>query len=172
KDRLEVSQVVGGQHHLERRDVLLEVLDPRRARDRDDVLALREHPCKRDLSGGAVPRGRDLLDPLDKLQVLLEILALEAWVVATEIALLEIIDGVEPPRKKPAAERAVRDEADAELANRRQDRVLDVAAPERVLGLQGGNRVDRVRPANRFGTSLRQAEVAHLPLLDQLRHGT
>ena len=32
--------------------------------------------------------------------------------------------------------------------------------------------MDRVRPANRFGTSLRQAEVAHLPLLDQLRHGT
>ncbi len=52
----------------------------------------------------------------------------------------------------------------------RQDLVLGIAAPERVLGLQRGDRVDRVGAADRLRRRLGEAEVAHLALLDQLGH--
>ena len=78
---------------------------------------------------------------------------------------------MDPAREEAAAERAVGDEADPELSDRRQDLVLDVAGPERVLALQGGDRVDGVRAADRLGGRLREAEVANLPLLDELGHG-
>jgi hypothetical protein len=77
---------------------------------------------------------------------------------------------MDPAREKAAAERAVGDEADPELADRRQDLVLDVASPERVLALQGRDRVDGVRAADRLRGRLRETEIADLPLLDELGH--
>ena len=64
--------------------------------------------------------------------------------------------------EEAAAERAVGDEADAELAHGRQHAVLRVARPQRVLGLQRRDRVDGVRAADRLRRRLGQAEVAHL----------
>ena len=52
----------------------------------------------------------------------------------------------------------------------RQDLRLDVARPERVLGLQRCDRLNRVRAAQRGGRSLAQAKVARLALAHQLRH--
>src|SRR3712207_8854852 len=54
---------------------------------------------------------------------------------------------------------AVGDEADAERADGRQELRLGVAAPERVLGLQRGDRVDGVRAADRRRRRLREPEV-------------
>ena len=57
--------------------------------------------------------------------------------------------------EEAAPERAVGDEADAELAHGGEDLVLGIPAPERVLGLQGGDGMDRVRPADRGRRGLR-----------------
>ena len=43
-------------------------------------------------------------------------------------------------------------------------------AEQRVLGLQGGDRVDRDGTPHGVGRRLGQSEVAHLPLGDQLGH--
>jgi hypothetical protein len=51
RGRLEPLEVAGGQHYVGRDGVLFEALDPLRARDRDDVRALREQPGQRQLSG-------------------------------------------------------------------------------------------------------------------------
>src|SRR3712207_8728477 len=53
-------------------------------------------------------------------------------------------------------------EPDPQLTARREDLRLDVARPQRVLGLQRGDRVRVVRAAQRLGARLAQAEVADL----------
>ena len=52
----------------------------------------------------------------------------------------------------------------------RQDLGLHVPRPQRVLGLQRGDRVDGVRPADGVGRRLGQPEVADLARGDQLGH--
>ena len=74
------------------------------------------------------------------------------------------------PVRKPRPERRVGDEADAELAARRQDLVGGVARPQRVLGLQRGDRVHGAGAAQRLGARLGQPEVADLALLHELGH--
>ena len=59
--------------------------------NRDDILALREHPGERELRGRAALLLRHRLDLPDQLEVLLEILALEARMVLAEIVLREIV---------------------------------------------------------------------------------
>jgi len=56
--------------------------------------------------------------------------------------------------EESAAERTIGDETDPQLAHGRQDLVLDVAAPQRVFRLEGGNRVNRVRAPHRLGGRL------------------
>ena len=72
------------------------------------------------------------------------------------------------PGEEAAAERGVGDEADAELAQRRQHLVLDVAAEQRVLALDRGDGVDGVRAPDRVGRRLAEPDVADLALLHQL----
>ncbi len=68
----------------------------------DDVVALGEHPGERELAGGDALLGGDLLDPLDQLQVALEVLALEARVDAAEVVLGQVVDASwKRPVRKP-----------------------------------------------------------------------
>ena len=71
---------------------------------------------------------------------------------------------VDLPGQEALAERAERHEADPELLERRQDRVLGLAPPERVLALQRGDGLDGVRAADRLHARLGEAEVLDLAL--------
>jgi hypothetical protein len=64
----------------------------------------------------------------------------------------------------------VGNDADAQLAGDGQDLVLDVAATQRPLRLQGADRMDCAGAAQRLGVGLREPEVAHLALGDELGH--
>ena len=76
------------------------------------------------------------------------------------------------PDRKPRPSGRVGDEADAQLADRVEDPVLlDVAGPQRPLGLHRGDRVHGVRPADRRGRGLGDAEVADLAGRDDLGQG-
>ena len=74
------------------------------------------------------------------------------------------------PGEEPGTERSVRHEADPQLPERRQHPVLEVPAPDRVLALQGGDRIDRLGAPHRRDGGFRETEVADLPGPDQLRH--
>ena len=100
--------------------------------------------------------------------VALGVLAAEARLGAPPVVGVELVGRAEAAGEEAAAERGVGDEADAELAQRRQHLVLDVAAEERVLALDGGHRVHRVRGADRLRRRLAEPVVADLALLHQL----
>ena len=83
---------------------------------------------------------------------------------------VELVRRAEATREEAPAERRVRDQADAELAQGREDLVLDMPGPQRVLGLDRRDRMDRVGPADRLGARLRESEVADLAGRDELGH--
>src|SRR5206468_7270669 len=84
----------------------------------------------------------------------------------------EVLETLHLAGEEAAPERAVGHEADAQLAARLEDAAspLGVAAPQRILALHGGDRVHRVRAAQRVGRAFGEAEVAHLARLHELRH--
>src|SRR5437762_8945181 len=101
-----------------------------RARNRHDVVALRQHPRQCELGRGAFVLRGDLLDLSDELEILPEILTLKARVLSPEVIGGEIFDTLDLPGEKPAAKRAVGDEADAEHPERVEQAVFGVAGPE------------------------------------------
>src|SRR6266545_2844691 len=126
---LDAAQLAGGEFDVHGGDVLLEVADVLGARDRDDVVALVEHPGKGELCRADALLARDLVYARDEL---------------------EIVHRADPPREEAASERAIGDEADSELTHSGEDLVLGIAAPKRVLGLERSDRVNGVGPANRL----------------------
>ena len=123
-------------------DVLFEVRAPRRPGDRHEFPALREYPGERELRGSAALLRRELLDVPDQREVLFEVRALEARGVAPPVVGSQVLEALDSPRQEAAPEWAVGDEGDAELATNRDDFVLRLAAPQRILSLQGRDRVD------------------------------
>jgi hypothetical protein len=75
--------------------------------------SLRQHPCERELAGrGALLLG-DRAHALDELEVALEVVAVEARVLAAEVAAVEVVGLLEAAGVEPAPQRAVGHEADA-----------------------------------------------------------
>ena len=74
------------------------------------------------------------------------------------------------PGEEALAQRAEGNEADPELLERRQHLLFGPPPPQRVLALDRGDRLDRVRAADRLHSGLGQAEVPDLALLDQILH--
>ena len=73
------------------------------------------------------------------------------------------------PGQEALSQRPPRNEADAKLLTRLKHAVVFHASfDERVFGLDGGNRLNRVRAANGLRARLREAEVQNLPGLDQI----
>ncbi len=94
----------------------------------------------------------------------------EAGPAAPEVVLVELLGRLEAAGQEPAPERRVGDEADPELAAGGENLRLGVAGPERVLGLDRGDRVHVVSPADRLRRGLAEPDVEHLAVGDQLRH--
>ncbi len=116
---------------------------------------------------------RDLANALHQLEIPLKILALKAGRGATVISLLEIFETSDLAGEKSAPERTEGHEADPQLAACLQHFVFRVARPKRILGLDCGDRMNRVRAANGGGACFGQSEIANLarlaPTLPSLR---
>src|SRR6185436_8788234 len=97
--------------------------------------------------------------------------ALESRMVLPKVVLDEV--GVRPEAscQEPAPQRAIRDEPDPELAHGREDLLLRIARPERVLTLHRRDRMCRMGATDGARGRLRQSEEAHLARLDELAHG-
>ena len=113
----------------------------------------------------------DLAHPFRQLQVSLEVLLREAWEAgAPGVVLGHVLDAPPTSGEEAAPERAVGDEAYAQLAHGRQDLVLHVAGKERVLRLQGADGVHGVGLPDGLWPRLGEPEVADLAGLDELLH--
>ena len=84
-------------------------------------------------------------------------------------------------REESLAQRTEGNEADPEFLECRQHFLFRISRPQRVLALDGGDRLDRVSATNRLRSGLRKAEVLDLapgsgplplpPLLRSVRSG-
>ena len=131
---------------------------------------LRQHPGQRHLAGRAPWASAMSRTTSTDARLASNASSCEAGVAAAHVALGEVVERGDPAGEQAAAERAERHDADAELAAGRHDLVLDVAAPQRPLALQRGDRVDGGGAADRVDRRLRQPEVADLARGDQLGH--
>ncbi len=144
---------------------------PLGAGDGDDVLALGQQPGQRQLGGGAALGLGGFDQRPDQGGVGLQGAVVEARMVPAPVAFRQVPGTGDGAGQHPPAQRRIGHEADPQLAADRQDVVLDEAAPQGIFGLQGGDGMHRVGPAEGVDAGLRQAEEAHLALLDQPFHG-
>src|SRR5690606_36429466 len=142
----------------------------RSARYRHDAVLPSEHPRERELCGSAALVRGDLANRVDELEIASKVLALEARVLAAPVIGCEIVDAANRAREEATAEGTVGDEADTELRAERQQLVLRVAAPQRILGLKSADGVHRVRAADRGRRRFGQAEVAYLAFTHEIGH--
>ena len=75
---------------------------------------------------------------------------------------------VDNPGEEALAERAVGDEPDAELFAGGEDPLFRPAPPQRVLALDGGDRLHGIRLADGYCGCFGHAEVAHLVFGDRV----
>src|SRR4051812_18337761 len=168
KGVLDLPQVIRRQLDLGGGDVLPKAVEFGGSGDRDDPRLLSEDPRKGDLRRRRALPLSGVLEEFDKGEVRLACLLVgeagdgAAEVVASDLRLLADCAGEEA-----LAERAERDEADAKLFERRQDRLLGLAPPERILRLEGRHRLHRVRAADVLDARLRHAEVLDLSFVDE-----
>jgi hypothetical protein len=111
---VDLGQVVSGELHVGGAEVLLEPLDPPGAGNRHDPRLLGEQPGERDLGPGAVLGGGDAGEQVDDCLVGGPRLSREPRQVGADVALAEGRGGVDAAGEEAAAERAERDQADAE----------------------------------------------------------
>src|SRR5262249_10887358 len=163
----EPLDVLRAELHADRTEVLVEPVATLGARDRHDIAALREQPGEHQLAGRAALLARELLYFFHELDVALEILFLEPWMLAATVVDGNVGDLVHLAGEEATAERRVGDERDPELAQRRY-RLLGLDAVEqRELHLHGRDRMHAVRAPDRGRRRLREAEETNLAGLDQ-----
>src|SRR4030095_2527590 len=100
-------------------------------------------------------------------KIAVEIFGQEARTVAAVVGRLLAHARRPMPADQSARQDAVGSDCYAELAAGRQNLRLDAARDQRVLDLQIDDRVHRVRTPDRRGADLREADVAHVSLLDE-----
>ena len=152
--------------------VLLDAGDSFGAGNRGNVVTLGEQPGQRDLRRRGTHFRGNGLDLVDDAQIALEVLAREARVGLAPVVVRELLGRTDIAGEKAVAERRVGNESDAQLAQQRQQFGFRVTGPQRVLGLQRGDRMHRVGAADRGGASLGQADVADLAFCDKISEGT
>src|SRR5262249_19149368 len=152
-------------------EVLLETVELRRARDRNDPRLLGEEPRERDLGGRGLLLAADPPEEIDHGLIRLAIFRSESRQGIAKIGFVERGLLVELAGKASSSERAESNEANAEPLQRRQDLGFGPAEPEGVFALQRSARLDRVGAADGVRTRLREPEVPHLALRDEVFDG-
>src|ERR1700754_1197875 len=114
----------------------------RRAGDRNNPGLLRQKPRERYLCGRRSLLLRYLAEQIDHGLIRLACLGREAWDDVAKVRAVERRVLVNLPREEALAERAERNEADAEFFERRQDFLFRLSPPQRVFALKRRNGLD------------------------------
>ena len=138
----EFLQVPGGQFNCQGRHVLFQIRAPLGSGNGHHVLTLCQDPRQRQLRRFAsLSLGHGFEVP-DDGQVLLEGLPLEPRAVPPPVVVGQVVDFPDRAGEEATAKRALGHEADAQLPAGGEDFHFHVPAPQRVLRLQGGDRMD------------------------------
>ena len=121
---------------FDRADIFFQIFSALGSGNRNNVVALREHPRERELRGRAFLFAGDLFDATHQIEILLEVFSLKARRVTAIIVGCEVFEFLKLPGQKSAAEWAIGDETNAEFAAGGQNFVFGIARPERIFGLQ------------------------------------
>ncbi len=138
----ETAERIGSQFEVDGGDVGVEPGAPL-VRDGDDVVALGSSQASATWAGWPGPRGRPLRG-LRSFSGCGRCFPGEARMGAATVSLDQVAGLADGASQKTAAERRIGDEADTQFPAGRQDFRLDVARPQRILGLETGQRMDGV----------------------------
>src|SRR5580700_778110 len=116
KHFVDSPQIIGRKFEVEGSDILFQILAALSARNRHNVVTLREHPCERQLRRLAALFLCNFLNPTHQIKILLKVLALETRGIAPVIVGGKIVEALEPSGQEAASQRAVSDEPDTQFA--------------------------------------------------------
>ena len=139
------------------------------AGDRHNPRFLREQPGERDLRRRRLLLLTDSLEQLNERLILLHRFRREAWEILAKIVVTELGVLGHGTCQEAFAQRAVAHQADAEFLARCENAIgLRPARPQRILILQRRDRLHRMGAADSLCAGLRQPEMFHLALADEL----
>src|SRR5262249_26522630 len=134
-NRVELSELLRCQNDVGGCGVFLEILAPLSAGDRQNVLALREHPGKRDLRGGRAASGRDFAHGLGDKLIFRDRLLVEAGQLRAKVVRAEACLRGDLSRQESSPERGKTDEGSSMRRAPGDDVRQVVARPQRKLRL-------------------------------------
>lgn len=159
------------QLDVQTRHILIEVLGLRCPRNRNDILALRHQPRKRQLPRRYTLIPRNLRNRMHKLHILAEILFRVPRHGAPTVVGLKVIVTFDLAAEDASTEGTVRDDGNAEFAACGEKPVLlDVHGEGRVLDLHGCNVVHFAGAPKSLGGAFAEPEILDLALVLQLCH--
>ena len=171
-DALDVAEIVRRKSERSGPDVLLQAMQLRGARDRNNPRLLSEQPDERDLCRGRLLPLGDAAEEGDQGLIRLERLRREPRQRAAEVGAVEGRFLIHLAREKAPAQRAIGNKADSEFLNGRNHFLLRGSRPQRVFALERGDRLDGVSAADRLHAGFGKTEVLDLALLNQFLHRT
>src|SRR2546423_13071661 len=142
----------------------------RGAWDGNDPGLLGQQPRERDLSRSRLLTFCDLAEQINQGLIRLESFRRKARQGAAEVGAVEGRVLVDLAREEALAQRAVRHEADSEFLKRRYHFLLRGSRPQRVLALEGCERLDCMCATDRLHACFGHAEVLDLARLNQFLH--
>ena len=120
---------MSGRNTSESTEIFIEIAPALRPRNRHHVLALGEHPSQSKLCRGAGLLRSQLLDSLDERQISLEIVALETRRYTPKVVRSKRVVALDLTGEKPATERAIGDQTDAEFSADVENLLFRIAGP-------------------------------------------
>src|SRR5208283_498854 len=161
-------KIVGRQFDCNCSDVLFQARKFCSARDGNDPRLLREQPSESDLSKCRLLPFCDRAQKIDQGLVSFQSLRRKARHDVAEVGLIELRLLVDLSREEPFTKRTEWNESDSEFFERPQQFLLRPSPPQRVFALDGSDRLDCVRAADRLHSWFRKTEVLDLAFPDQL----
>src|SRR4051812_10936725 len=167
---IDLAEIVGSEFECSRAQVLIQAMHLARSGDWHDPGLLRQQPGERDLGRRGIPAGRNSAEQIDEGLVGLHRFGRETREPAANVGAGEGRAGFNLSRQETLPERAPWNEADPQLFARRQHVRFRIPRPKGILALEGGDRLNSVRPPNRLRTGFGQSEIFDLAVRDQVLH--
>ena len=165
---IDVAQILGREFDGDGPDVFIQAMQLRSAGDRNNPGFPREQPCKRSLRRSRLLLCGDVAEQFDQGLIRFSRLRGETRVDVAQVGTVKRRMFVNLSGEKTSAQRAERNEADAEFFKHRKHFGFRRTPPQRVFALHCGDRLNCMCAAYRLDACFRKTEVFYLPFLNQV----